>query len=188
MALKEKRIRRRPEDARALILDAAETRMTVDGPAGLRLQDVARAAGVSHPTILHHFGSREGLVRALNQRSLESLRNSVLARLDNAKSGDDSIKQTFAAYRDGVAQRLLWLIQSAAPETPGGLKFFDEIAEALHALRVKFASPGTVPGAANFSRTPCSASTISSKNFRPPGVSGAADWISHRMRCATPSR
>jgi AcrR family transcriptional regulator len=145
LALKEKRIRRRPEDARLLILDAAETRMTVDGPAGLRLQDVARAAGVSHPTILHHFGSREGLVRALNQRSLESLRNSVLARLDNAKSGDDSIKQTFAAYRDGVAQRLLWLIQSAAPETPGGLKFFDEIVDALHAVRLKFASPGTVP-------------------------------------------
>jgi AcrR family transcriptional regulator len=145
LALKEKRVRRRPEDARALILDAAEACMTVDGPAGLRLQDVARAAGVSHPTILHHFGSREGLVRALNQRSLEALRNSVIARLDKAQSGDDSIKRTFAAYRDGVAQRLLWLIQSAAPETPGGLKFFDEIAEALHAVRLRFASPGTVP-------------------------------------------
>jgi AcrR family transcriptional regulator len=145
LALKEKRIRRRPEEARALILDAAEARMTVDGPAGLRLQDVARAAGVSHPTILHHFGSREGLVRALNQRSLEGLRNSVIARLDGGQSGDDNIRQTFAAYRNGVAQRLLWLIQSAAPETPGGLKFFEEITEALHAMRVKFASPGTTP-------------------------------------------
>jgi AcrR family transcriptional regulator len=145
LALKEKRIRRRPEDARALILDAAEARMTVDGPAGLRLQDVARGAGVSHPTILHHFGSREGLVRALNQRSLETLRNSVLTHLDGAQSGNDSIKQTFAAYRDGVAQRLLWLIQSAAPETPGGLKFFDEIVDALHAVRMKIATPGAAP-------------------------------------------
>ena len=145
MPLKEKRVRRRPEEARALILDAAEARMTVEGPAGLRLQDVARAAGVSHPTILHHFGSREGLMRALNQRSLEALRNSVIARLSNARSGDDSIRQTFAAYRDGVAQRILWLIQSAAPEAPGGLKFFDEIVEALHVLRLKFAAPGTMP-------------------------------------------
>jgi AcrR family transcriptional regulator len=119
--------------------------MTAEGPAGLRLQDVARAAGVSHPTILHHFGSREGLVRALNQRSLEVLRNSVIARLGAAQSGDDSIKQTFAAYRDGVAQRILWLIQSAAQEPPGGLRFFDEIVEALHALRLKFAAPGTMP-------------------------------------------
>ena len=145
MALKEKRIRRRPEEARALILEAAEARMTAEGPAGLRLQDVARAAGVSHPTILHHFGNREGLVRALNQRSLEALRNSVIARLEAAQSGDDSIRQTFAAYRDGLAQRILWLIQSATPETPSGLRFFDEIVDALHAVRVKFASPGTVP-------------------------------------------
>jgi AcrR family transcriptional regulator len=143
--LKEKRIRRRPEEARALILDAAEARMTAEGPAGLRLQDVARAAGVSHPTILHHFGNREGLMRALNQRSLEALRNSVIARLEGAKSGDDNIKQTFAAYRDGLAQRILWLIQSATPETPGGLRFFDEIVDALHALRLKFAGPGTRP-------------------------------------------
>ncbi len=145
MALKEKRVRRRPEDARALILDAAEAQMKGDGPAGLRLQDVARAAGVSHPTILHHFGSREGLVRALNQRSVEALRNSVLAQLETAPSGGDNIKRTFAAYRDGIAQRLLWLIQSGADQTPGGLKILDEIVEALHALRIKFAAPGSVP-------------------------------------------
>jgi AcrR family transcriptional regulator len=140
-----KRHRRQPEEAKRLILDAAEACMTAGGPAGLRLQDVARTAGVSHPTILHHFGSREGLVRALNLRSLEALRNSVIARLASARSGKDSIKQTFAAYRDGVAQRMLWLIQSAALETPGGLRFFDEIVDALHALRLKFAATGTTP-------------------------------------------
>jgi len=119
--------------------------MTAQGPAGLRLQDVARAAGVSHPTILHHFGSREGLVRALNQRSLEALRDGVVERLQSSQRGDDSIKQSFAAYRDGMAQRLLWLIQSEAPPATGSLRFFDEIVEALHTLRLKFAAPGTVP-------------------------------------------
>jgi len=119
--------------------------MTVDGPAGLRLQDVARAAGVSHPTILHHFGSREGLVRALNQRSLEGLRASVLAQLGMAQPPGSSIHRAFAAYRDGVAQRLLWLIQSGEALSPDGLKFFDEVVEALHALRLKIAAPGTAP-------------------------------------------
>lgn len=119
--------------------------MTVDGPMGLRLQDVARAAGVSHPTILHHFGSREGLVRALNQRSLEALRASVLAQLGSAEPGGDNIKRTFAAYRDGVAQRLLWLIQSGTEQTPGGLKLSEEIVDALHAVRVKIAAPGRAP-------------------------------------------
>jgi AcrR family transcriptional regulator len=145
LAQKEKRVRRRPEEARALILDAAEAQMKGDGPAGLRLQEVARAAGVSHPTILHHFGSREGLVRALNQRSLDALRNSVLAQLGSAEPGGDNIQRTFAAYRDGVAQRLLWLIQSGAEQAPGGPRLFDEIVDALHALRLKFAGPGTVP-------------------------------------------
>ena len=145
MPHKEKRVRRRPEEARALILDAAEAQMTVDGPAGLRLQEVARAAGVSHPTILHHFGSREGLVRALHQRSLQALRASVLAQLETGEPGGDSIRRVFSAYRDGMAQRILWLVQAAQPEIPGGLKFFEEIVEALHALRLKLAAPGTVP-------------------------------------------
>ncbi len=50
--------------------------MAAGGPAGLRLQEVAKAAGVSHPTILHHFGSREGLIQALNLRSVEQFRRS----------------------------------------------------------------------------------------------------------------
>jgi AcrR family transcriptional regulator len=50
-----KRIRRTPEEARRLILDAAEASMAIEGPAGLRLLTVAMQAGVSHPTILHHF-------------------------------------------------------------------------------------------------------------------------------------
>ncbi len=78
-----KRIRRKPEDARALILDAAEKSMAAHGPAGIRLQDVAQQAGVSHPTILHHFGSREGLVRALNQRTLEDLKGALIADPNN---------------------------------------------------------------------------------------------------------
>ncbi len=49
-----------------MILEAAQASIARSGPAGLRLQEVAEAAGVSHPTILHHFESREGLIRALN--------------------------------------------------------------------------------------------------------------------------
>jgi AcrR family transcriptional regulator len=76
---KQKRIRRTPEEARALILEAAEGTIAKTGPSGLRLQDVAKAAGVSHPTILHHFGSREGLVKALNLRTLEDLKAVLVA-------------------------------------------------------------------------------------------------------------
>lgn len=141
MANKQKRIRRTPEEARALILDAAEKSMAAEGPAGIRLQDVAQAAGVSHPTILHHFGSREGLVRALNLRTLEDLRAALVATMGEARSGDNSITRTFAAFRGGLAQRIVWLLQ-AADQVGGRLETFEAIVESLHAVRQRIARPG----------------------------------------------
>jgi AcrR family transcriptional regulator len=139
------RIRRRPEDAQALILDAAETIMAKGGgPAALRLQDVAKAAGVSHPTILHHFGSREGLVRALNLRALSKLTATAISGMSQADSSQGGVGRTFAAYRDGVAQRMVWLIQSA--DLPGDRPaLFEDVVEKFHQVRKSFARPGTEP-------------------------------------------
>ena len=138
-----KRIRRTPEEARRVILDAAEASMAASGPAGIRLQDVAAIAGVSHPTILHHFGSREGLIQALNRRTLEDLKTVVLRAMGTEGDGGNSVQATFAAYRNGLAPRVLWMLQeeSAGP-TPGGLPMFEEIVEALQALRESIAAPG----------------------------------------------
>jgi len=135
-----KRIRRSPADARQLILEAAEAGMAAGGPAGLRLEAVAKAAGVSHPTILHHFGSREGLIQALNLRTIEHLK-SVLLKMMGAgpSSSADPITSTFAAYREGLAQRMIWLMQSQAPMGAVGLPAFDELVEALHAMRLRMA-------------------------------------------------
>lgn len=55
-------------DARAAILDAAEKVMTEVGPAGLRISAVAKQAGMAHPNVIHHFGSREGLIAAVAER------------------------------------------------------------------------------------------------------------------------
>jgi AcrR family transcriptional regulator len=137
-----KRIRRTPEDARRLILDAAEASMAAVGPAGIRLQDVAAAAGVSHPTILHHFGSREGLIRALNLRTLDDLHAHLLHGMADHVSSEDPIGRTFAAYRNGLAQRMMWLMQSASLPGPAGLQMFEDIVQALHGLRLSVAQPG----------------------------------------------
>ena len=142
MAKHKKRIRRTPEDARTLILDAAEKTMGREGPAALRLQDVAREAGVSHPTILHHFGSREGLVRALILRGLERLRSALLERIGGQQSSQDGIARSFRAFRDGMAQRILWLMQMKDLPPGDGVPLVEEIAQSLHALRVSFAPPG----------------------------------------------
>jgi AcrR family transcriptional regulator len=142
-ASKNKRVRRSPADARQLILDAAEANMAADGPAGLRLQEVAKAAGVSHPTILHHFGSREGLIQALNLKTVEHLKSELLKVMRAAPSSSkDAIAPLFAAYRDGLAQRMVWLMQSgAAAMGPSGLPTLDEMVLALQALRERLAGP-----------------------------------------------
>ncbi len=57
-----------PEQAQKAILDAAEKLMVEVGPAGLRISAVAKKAGMAHPNIIHHFGSREGLINALAER------------------------------------------------------------------------------------------------------------------------
>jgi AcrR family transcriptional regulator len=141
---KNKRIRRTPDDARRLILEAAEAGMADGGPASLRLETVAKAAGVSHPTILHHFGSRDGLIQALNLRAVEQLRT-VLIEVLGASPGtsENAITPIFAAYRNGLAQRMIWLMQSGSfVMGPAGLPMLDEMVLALHALRERLAVPG----------------------------------------------
>ena len=137
-----KRIRRTPEEARRLILDAAEACMAKAGPAGLRLQEVAEAAGVSHPTILHHFESRDGLIRAVHQRSLGQLRESLTAAMTGADASVRPVAATFAAFREGLAQRMLWILQSGPPPAGSTLPIFEEMVDHLHAIRLKLARPG----------------------------------------------
>lgn len=142
MAPKQKRVRRKPEDAQAHILDAAEALMAKGGgPAALRLQDVARQAGVSHPTILHHFGNREGLVRALNQRALEKLTETAITEISSGFSGE-GMKATFAAYRDGLAQRLIWMMQSMAQLPAARIELFERVVASFHQARKAFTAPG----------------------------------------------
>ena len=135
-----KRIRRTPQEARALILDAAEACMAKAGPAGLRLQEVAEVAGVSHPTILHHFESREGLIRAVHLNSLGQLREV----LTTAMTGADAVAATFAAFREGLAQRMLWILQSSPPPAGSSLPIFEEMIDHVHAVRLRIARPGGI--------------------------------------------
>jgi AcrR family transcriptional regulator len=146
---KVKRVRRRSEDAKALILAAAEKSMAKGGPASLRLQDVAKRAGVSHPTILHHFGSREGLVRALNRQAFERLTQTAITGSRTRDSSNDGVAVTFAAYREGLAERLVWLMQSADQPPWGRLDLLENVVQDLHQLRRSFAQKGFEPDIAD---------------------------------------
>src|SRR5690606_32233632 len=145
-----KRIRRTAEEARRLILDAAEERLARQGPEGLRLQDIARDVGISHPAILHHFESREGLVRALIARTNTQLRDSLLGALDNDSASQDAadhIGHVFEALSDkGTARLLSWLLLTGrATEESDAHNIMGEIVGALQAKREEYAEEKGTP-------------------------------------------
>ncbi len=144
MAESVKRVRRSPDEARRLILEAAQAAIARTGPEGLRLHDIAAAAGVSHPLILHHFGSRAGLVRALTREAVLELRDKLVAAMTGPGDAiEEQLERVFEAFRDGLGRRLAWL----ATVDPDGdesasLMIQREIADHLHARRLAAAPPG----------------------------------------------
>src|SRR5271163_2436129 len=138
-----RRVRRSPEEARRLILETAQALIARTGPEGLRLQDIAAEAGISHPLILHHFKSRAGLVRALTREAAAELKDRLVAAMTQPEySIGEQLDQVFDAFRGGLAQRLAWL----AVEDPEGGRantamILRQIADTLHARRVATAAP-----------------------------------------------
>jgi AcrR family transcriptional regulator len=105
-----RRTRRTPEEARALVLDSAERRLADHGLDGLTIVGVARAAGMSHATVIHHFGSTAGMRRALIERMSERLINDAMAAMGDDAALESVVQELFAVFSTGGHARLLaWL-------------------------------------------------------------------------------
>lgn len=136
-----------------MILEAAEKRLQELGPDGLRLQQIAADVGVSHPAILHHFGSREALLQQVVQNALERLERDLLRSLSSAGLGDvqaaaDMLQRAFRVFVDGGHARVVaWLILSGHHVKPDANRI-RAIAQAVHARRAE-----RQPGANDFEDT-----------------------------------
>src|SRR5262249_43278093 len=140
-AMKRQRIRRTAADARQAILEVAEQRLRDAGPDALRLQDIAAAAGMSHPTVLHHFGSREGLVRAVVERAGIGLQEDLVRALGpEAPDGAAMLERVAQMFVDrGHARVIAWILLSGHDplSTPALRTGWQAIARATHAHRGK---------------------------------------------------
>ncbi len=95
--------RRRPaHETRADILQAAQLRLRQSGPTALRLDDVAADVGISRQAVLHHFGSRDGLLRAVVEGAWTGLFGD-LATLVAAQG--EAEPQDFVELVDDVARK-----------------------------------------------------------------------------------
>jgi AcrR family transcriptional regulator len=145
--MKKRRVRRDAADSRRVILEVAERQLRDSGPSALRLQDVAKAAGMSHPTVLHHFGSREGLIRAVVEHSAIALQQDLIHALSptaaepQATTFLDRVADTFSSR--GHARLLAWLLLSGydAIDSPTIVAGWEVIAKTMHARRI--AAPAT---------------------------------------------
>ncbi|HVH45392.1 MAG TPA: TetR/AcrR family transcriptional regulator [Labilithrix sp.] len=132
------RKRRTAEEARTAILDAAERRLVEAGPAGIRLQDVAAEVGVSHPTVLHHFGNREALVQAVLERVQQSIYTPILETLRTMSLEEDAMARLLDRVFEVVEQRgharvIFWLSLQGAdlPDESAPLRAVVEMAHEL---------------------------------------------------------
>lgn len=105
------RVRRTPEAARENILAAAEALLVEHGPQAIKLADVAKAAGVVHANVIHHFGSIAGVETALMERMIRQLADKIFRRFeeDGAELGFGAQALFDAFETRGAARLAAWL-------------------------------------------------------------------------------
>ena len=103
------RIRRTPEAARENIIQAARRLLIEEGPRSLKLQRVGKEAGVSHASVLHYFGSIDGLTVAVvkddHRKRREALRAELSQNPTKEKRGE-RLDHALAALSDRDQGRL----------------------------------------------------------------------------------
>lgn len=134
-----RRTRRKPEEARILILRAAEARLALGGPDAVRVQPLATELGITDAAIYHHFGNREGLLDALARFGARQLRSSM----EEVVAGHEARVSDIAALvelavdafqRRGYARLVLWLAEGGYPVDRGS-GMFDAIVTAFEGPR-----------------------------------------------------
>jgi AcrR family transcriptional regulator len=144
-----RRRRRSASEARERILEAAQQELMRVGPESLRLTDLARQLQVSHPAILHHFGSREELVAAVVRHSLSKLYEQLIDTLQCGKRVTERLELiemvSAVCGQGGLARLLAWLLLSGHERrvhTRARVPL-KQLADTAHMLRRRFDHPAT---------------------------------------------
>ena len=105
------RVRRTPEEARALILGAASALLRERHPETIGLKDVATRAGVSHALVTHYFGTIDGLIDAALEALADANRQDLTRRItEHPEEGPRAWMEHFFAWvmRPEAARLLAW--------------------------------------------------------------------------------
>ncbi len=145
-----RRRRRTAEVARREILDAAKKRLMEGGPDNVRLKQIGEDIGLSHSSILHHFGSRDALMEDLRNDAFGALARDLAKRMAAPTKGDPTIdffeKVAQTLGEQGYGRLLAWQLMSGnlpnrgsvgtavlGPDGSGGL--LSGLADQLQSMR-----------------------------------------------------
>jgi AcrR family transcriptional regulator len=127
-------VRRRlsPEESREAALEAARALLVEVGPQAVTLKAVAGRIGRTHANLLHHFGSAEGLQKALIAKMASSIVGTIKAAVFRSREVQDPaevVDLTFDAFgKNGAGALASWMILS------GNEDALDPILTAIHDL------------------------------------------------------
>lgn len=122
-----------PADSRRLALGAAREILIDCGPQSVTLKAVAARIGRTHSNLLHHFGSANGLQRALaahlGRSVCETISDAVAARRAGIGSAREVVDLVFDAFdREGAGALAGWVTLSGNEEA------LEPIFDAIHEL------------------------------------------------------
>ncbi len=92
------RFRRAPDEKRASIIGAARELFSRAGYSAATTAEIAKLAGVSEGTVFHHFGSKEGLLRAAAAQYGQELVEMVLAIRDSGGAPIEQILESIVGF------------------------------------------------------------------------------------------
>ena len=145
-----KRRPRDPQATREAILEAARSRLAVDGPEGLSLSEVAHLAGVNRGTAYQHFETREKLIQATAEWVSDKLFRAVFG--DPETIGERRVEQVdVAELTDRLASFAMdnpelcrvWLLQVLSSDDPSSDPFWKEyVGSQKRFAQTELAEPG----------------------------------------------
>jgi len=131
------RVRRPPDEARRLILDAAERLLAEGGVAAVQVRAIAARVDMTDAGVYHHFGTRAGLMEALLRHGGRKIRAGVAEVLDSWLTHGthlgELVEALAAFYRQSYGELAVAL--HAAGWRDDGSGMLDPVVEALHTAR-----------------------------------------------------
>ena len=119
------------EATRRSILDAAEHLLARGGEAGLSIRQLCARAGVTAPTVYHHFGDKNALVDRVVDDCFTAF-DATLARRPAPRDPVEALRWAFDRYveygmRHPTHYRLMFQPRTRARATPAGVASYDRL-------------------------------------------------------------